>query len=317
MPEQSKPTEAQSLAARYDIENDAVGVATEAGPSRADARAPAGADTPAPAPLPPRDPDTGRFLKPGTHSPRLVKMARDLGLTDDAISETTPEDLRFLVSEAQAERREATRAAAWQEMLAGRAPTPSAEPPGSPEPSDALGINEAEYDSGIVGVLKSLKAEIKSLKAELSQVQGHVRAQAQEATAVTIDKAFEKHKGVFGEGRGRDLKKGSAELFKRQMALHFLDAHPSEEPLQERIDKAVQVLFAQNAVEAAPKAPEAPRTSPDAEAWSRAGLAVPTQRSGSAEPDGVAKARKAVKAQINELNGAVQASEDSLDDFPG
>ena len=245
----------------------------------------------------PRNPD-GTFAPLPKHPDRLVRMARDLGFSDEEIQTTPTADLRASVSEAAIERlytqQGRTVATAVEQSQAQPAAVPAA-----PEP-EGLGISEDDYDEGLVGVLKRLYAKIETLEKAHAEMAGHVQASVNQTVTQQIDAEFAKHPDFFGKGNLGDLDPEGPDMARRNavvaMAKTFKDGTPPQ-----RVAKAVSILYP-NLASAPAKAPEKPAEKPEVKRWLEGGLAAPTQRTGAGEPAGVEKAKQSIR-QFYRENG--------------
>ena len=278
-----------------------------------------------------RDPATGRFVTPpeaapSPHSPRLVRMAKDLGLDDGEINSIPAERLDEIVyhlnkqalSQARTSSIERTLAGATERPLASQQPDPAA---AAVVPADDdLGLDEAQYDPGLLKAFKKLQdagqasaKKIKELEGQLQQVTQRQAARANETMANRIDRAFVKHKAHVGEGRGAELAEGSREYQRRIAILTMVDRDKGKGSLEAKIDKAVSDLYGEARrppVTVLPDPLEARR-----QAWNDGTLARPTQRQPSDLPNGSRKAERSVAAALAEMGVAEESGEAGADDF--
>ncbi len=276
---------------------------------------------PPPAHSLPRNPDgtfAPRATEPPQHSSRLIEMAHDFGLSDDEISSLPTPILEKAVHKLYKQQQELFRQHSIQATLQqppsqpAQIPDGSGVPGGTPEPTPSdLGINEADYDPGLMGVIKKLQAEINTLKAAHQQT-------AQLSFNEQCDIAFAKHKAHVGEGTRSDLTDDSPFLARRVAILNMVKLMPQKGTLQSRIDKAVETLYGTPAKPDAP-APTAKSSAPRVteEEWRGGSLQKPTHRKPSDEAPGVAKATRSVAAKLDEMNGSVAQEPESVDDFLG
>jgi hypothetical protein len=289
---------------------------------------------------PPRDPASGRFVKPdeaaaqSPHSPRLVRMAKDLGLDDGEIASFPVDRLEEVVyhlnkqalSQARQSSIERTIAGATERGLGGQQPDPSAPAaattPAATEDFD-LGIDETQYDPGLIAAIKKMGAaqekKIKDLESRLEQVNQREAVRANETMANRIDRAFTKHETHLGKGKGRELEEDSRDYQRRIAVLAMVDRNKSKQSLEAKIDLAVKNLYGEPA--AAPARKPATVLNQDDDGledrrreWANGGLARPTQRQPSDLPNGTRKAEKSVAAKLAELDAHTDG-EVGPDDF--
>lgn len=276
-----------------------------------------------PASSPPsRNPD-GTFAKQ-SHSTRLVEMARDFGMEEADIALMPAMALETVVHKLYKQQQELFRqhsiqATIQQPPSSAAVPAPAGGPPGSPAPESGLGINEADYDPGLMGVLKKLHQANAELRSELVSLKAAHQQSAQLTFNEQCDVAFAKHESVMGKGNRSDLPDDSPFLARRMAILSLVKTLPQKGTLQSRIDQAVQTLYGTQ-VAPAPTPVPAPQPATGRvteEQWRAGTLAKPTHRRPDDEAPGVEKAKKSVAAKLDEMNGASAKEPESLDDFLG
>lgn len=153
-----------------------------------------------------------------------------------------------------------------------------------------------------------------TLDTRVGQVSGHLQQQQQTQLQNEADSWFAK-RPEYGKGGRAALGRGSPDLLRRMALLNVAKGFTGS--LSEQMEQAHQVLYP-----AAPAAAPVPAQAtgsaagaPQAGEWAAAGAARPTQRSGAAEPNGVAKAVQSVERLMTEQRQQGQAV--TLDDFPG
>ncbi len=257
---------------------------------------PAVAEQPPASPSRPRNPD-GTFK--AAHSPRLSRMATDMGMTQAEIDELNPDALEAVVEQEYRRARAESAAQRTQKgVLDAVEPgdSPPEVPPAKPEEID-LGIDESQWDPTIVGLFKSQAQKIASLEARLNAVQGHQQAQVNASLTERADAVFGQHE-LLGKGKYHELTPDSPEMQRRNAVAMLVRADKSRLSLEQKLTKAIETLFPGAA---APTAPT--KASPTPEEWAEAGLARPTQRNGSPEPKGPKRAKQAVAAILREQRG--------------
>jgi hypothetical protein len=233
-----------------------------------------------------------------------LALAGDLGLSEEEIRTTSPEALEQVVYHLQRQLLRERRDKSIQTTVAEEQPATA--PDSVPSPDGLLGIDESQYDAGLVGVLKAQATKIQELERRLGQVQGFQQARVRESLAEQCDRAFVKHKAVLGDGRGIDMTADDPHFLRRKAVLELVDKGPKKGSLPDRIDRAVEILFGQRAAPALGRggvsADERPQTPPspfEAE-WREGGLVRPTHRSGAGEPKGREKAEQAVATYLEQ-----------------
>ncbi len=293
----------QNLSAEYDLE------------------APSQEPTQEPVRTPPRDPNTGQFVKPTSHPPRTVRMAKDLGFSDEEIAEMPTAELRQAVSEAAVERLYSQQAQTIGQAIDSSARGQAAPPATPGEQADDFSLKAEDYDEGLYGVVKKLWDRVKQLEAsqaEFGQVAQHVRAQAEQTTVQQIDAEFGKFPSLFGKGGLADLPQDGPDMARRKAVVAYANSLKDGTPGQ-KVAKAIATLYPAASVPAREEAKPSRKAPPEAdevvERWLAGGVSAPTHRSGANEPSGPEKAAKTIAAYYRE-NG-ISASEPTIkDEFP-
>ncbi len=269
----------------------------------ADDSAKAAESSPTSSPVAERDPQTGRFVKAGL-SQYTVRQARSLGLTDDDLADMDPQEVHDHVAEARVNRG-LERVFALQERSRQQTQPitqPTADPPFS------LGVeNEDDYDNGLVSALKKhlggLVERVARLEAQaqdLPEFKNYVREQARtanESFARRVERAFAKHKHIFGTGTIDKLDKDSPEFHFRMAAVQaHRKAGAGLDDLEGNIDEFVQNRFGRAKAEPASETDEVRQ-------WQEGVLGRPTQRGLAETPPGVEKAVQGVREKLPQLNG--------------
>ncbi len=299
----------------------------------------------------PRGPD-GKFLpSPPKHNPQTLRLARDLGFTDDDINGKAPDVLDEIVYHANRQnlRRQAEMSqAAGRERTVERRPesfqtseavvtqnppreggsdrveTPERSAAGSDDYFD--GINREDYDGPLIKLIERLASEVKELKAAAAEAKvavNHVKAQAQETVNDRIDKAFAAFEGIVGKGGVRDLKPDSTEMKRR---LHILKVAEGQEGVTEadKINAAMKLIYdvspgqPQKAPETTDSGPQIVRPAngrPTVEEWQEGGLQRTTNRQ-AAEPKGESKAVATAARIMREMELAGGTGDTDINGFP-
>ena len=252
-----------------------------------------------PAPIE-RDPQTGRFLKPG-FSTALVREARTHGLTDEELAEMTVADVRAHVRDAKLDSRFERQSERLERLFTER-PSQHAEP--TPAEQAKLLDDEDGYDKGLVALLKRQQAEIDALKEQVKdypEVRGHVQQQARtqaEAFNRAIEREFAKHPHIFGTGTIDKLDRDSPEFDFRMAAVK---AHRKAGAVLDELSANVQAFVAER-FQARPEPKEADAVSE----WEQGVLGRPTQRGLVETPPGREKAIEGVRTILPKRNGRAE-----------
>ncbi len=301
--------EKKSVLDQYDLSEDPT--PSETTPQQGDST-PSAADIPASesAPSRPRNPD-GSFAKPSI----LVRRALDLGFTQDEINETPAADLRELIHDAAQEK-------LFKTLGTLRERSPAAESDGSPPstspapPSNDfdLGISEEDVHPTIFAAFSTLKKEFLALRQRMDQVQGIQQTAISNNLTQRADKIYQKYPDIFGDKAFGALGKDSDELARRRTVANRSREMPGES-VEDRLEAAIKQLYptVKGSKGTAATAEATPEVTE--EDWNEGTLARPTHRNGSYEPDGVEKAKRAVRQQVRDQG--YDRTPASKDDFPG
>lgn len=264
----------------------------------------------------PRNPD-GTFARPAPVHPQYLKdQALEFGFSEADLAEMPTDALHRTVLQ-MAKNRLAFRS---QQDTARtvQGDGPRVDPPPQPEPApDDLGLDESQYDPGLVGILKKQAKEL----AELRKVKGVVDSLNERETkretsraGDLLDSHFEalgpEYERIFGAGPAGEL--ADADAMKRRIfvlqeaGVNLSNVTPKSlakiKAVAEKIYMPPEAAKAPDPYAPAEKAPAAngakPRVSP--EDWAKASLAKPTQRSGASEPKGEALAKANLAQRFRE-----------------
>jgi hypothetical protein len=309
-------TEQDSLIEQYEVGDESVSVSTPVEISSATTT------VETPAVLPPRD-EAGRFVKPITpdqahtsHTAYLVRIAKNLGFSDEEIQGIPPETLGLAVAKVQetkqAERREAS-AERTQHEAAAQSRQSSGIPPVPPQ-IDKFELPDEEYDDKLLGVLKRQDKELKALRAELQQLRNVEINRQNETLTQKLDRLFAgQPKERFGDGPGKKLDGKSPEMKRRMAVLREMETlGPGD--IEDHFQKAVKTIYGDSKpVEANPIKELEERQ----EQFRNGGVARPTHRNGAPEPKGVSKATSSVAEVLKEMGAASSEDSTSVDEFLG
>lgn len=234
--------------------------------------------------------EDGTFKK--KHADRWVRVAKDLGISDDEIADASPEQLRETIRDLHTH---AQVTAVSRQGLTDPNPTHRDQP--APPAAEQLLSRDAGFDPVLVDTINTIGARLQYLER-------HHHTKAQEESFTAADTAMAKYPAL-----GKATKDPSSPDFKRRKAvMDLVRADNSSGDLQDKIDAAYTTLFggtdargtdAYGGKEAPPKPAKNGRFT--REQWDASGVARPTQRAGSKEPKGDKRAMQAVAARMDEL----------------
>jgi hypothetical protein len=276
-----------------------------------------------------RDPQTGRFLKPGFSS-YMVSKARRLGLTDDDLADISdPAELRDVVREREFEARvsqvfDPQRVAAALKAQNGNGT--NLDTPDARQPFD-LGLNDEEDGPRLKELLTKLRdhyeSEIDGLKKTVDELKG--KTASREAREVqSVDRAFERafagHPQVFGKGLGKDVTATKMSL-RRAAAAFWHETGGDPDGIGDAVNN-----FVKDELGGGRKPPRAQRReesiydeeeldeeeldeeeTDEAEEWERGVLRRPTQAGPREAPAGRDKAVQNLKRRLPASQGARDA----------
>lgn len=275
--------------------------------------------------LPERNPANGRFL-PAQKSPVLIRRAQEMGLSDAEIDDLDVASLDTLVWHLARTHRETQRAASHDEIrreaLEKKQPPAQAQA-GQEDPISDLGQELADFDPALTRIFQRQQEMLKGLRAELDQIKQFTQSQQQRSLAEQIDGAFQRlgRPEIFGTGRRSELREGSPELSRRMAVLQVAQGQTSGS-VEERIGKAIEILYGRTSAEEPEDQGQQPRRSAQperytAQQWAEATLARPTHRQPSAEPPGDRKAVRTAARKLQEMGEGVPEGDDELNGFLG
>lgn len=185
--------------------------------------------------------------------------------------------------------------------------------PGQPDVN--LGLNEADYDEGLLAVIKTLARRVEWLERQAAQEHERTWTQQFDDAIASLGPSWEP---IFGKGRVHELKQDTPEFMQRQaLAQRTVAAVQRGAAIDATVFKLADAGWGHihNAIKGKSAAKAAP--TPDEEAWTQGGLLAPTHRSGAAEPKGREAAIKAVQNHdYFRQRAAPPAAPDVADEFP-
>lgn len=253
---------------------------------------------PPPVPPPPVPPPPAPAPEPKPaekkHSKATIRLAAELGIPAHEIEALDPD-----VADERV-----------YQLTRSRLTSPaSPPPPPAPEPKEEeydLGIDESEYDEGLVKALKSMGkkflSENKALKAEIEKMNAEKAQQSQSQAVNAIDDAFAKAgmDSFFGKGGRLALADDSFELMRRQTVLSSLQKKPiNDMTLADAIKTRAKELFGVEPQQEKPAGAKQAPPSYTPEQWAAGGVAKPTDRE-APEPKGPNRAAKKLAEKMRE-----------------
>ena len=258
-----------------------------------------------------RDPSTGKFVSRSVHPSRLVKLARDLGISDDEIQSTSSAELREAINDVRLERQFSRRSEAVEQPL---------ERPSIPEDK---WDGEDDIAPQIVQILKSLKGEIKSLKEENNQLKAFTHSQAVESFTQKADREFSElgpaFESMIGKGTKSDLEPDSFQMVLRDAlvkeAVKLAGKNATTDAIASKIKVAAKLHL--QGLTANPQENDSASSKRWTQSqWDEGALARPTQRhTGDELPKGAERAELAV-AEYLRVNGQSNGRTSKDEFFP-
>lgn len=298
-------------------------------------------------PAPPRDPDTGRFVKPEETTPPapaaprhpdwLTRQAQEMGLDPELVDALDSAKLARLVNHQLRQQLSLQEQFSRQRTVQDGQVQPP--PPKEEEPEIDLGPEGEQLDPAFAKVFKGIlgkhfsehKKEVKKLQEQFEARQkADEERQASEADGL-IDAAFARlgasYERYFGKGSYRTLQPGSPEMRRRLAALRDAGVdlkRPDRATIVGKLRAAAAALYAPAPEPAAPagasgyeqRARERPAPQPQIgeDEWDSAALNRPTHRNGAQEPKGEALAVANLTRRMQQAEAA--GDQEILDGIP-
>jgi hypothetical protein len=330
-PAPAAPSKEKSFVEQYDLGDTSPAPIHIPSASAATEETPAEPASPQPEPssrpVPPKDPETGRFVardaepQPGRHSPRLVAMAVDYGIPENEIKEMLPLELErhvlYLHKQALQISRDNNRQRLLQSggdaldpMISPVQDTPQPQPTQQPRrqappPEDEFTFDPADYDPNVakaLGIVRDQAKEIKQLKQMVQGLARNEQIRQFETAAQHLDRRFAEREEVFGKGTVRSIDPNSLHATRRRAVVALLDQFKGQPgTFDEKYDRIVSELYGAGE-EPERETSRTPRiVREDEDEWARGGVARPTHREARNEPKGFERAVKAVSDKMREL----------------
>lgn len=272
--------------------------------------------TPAPSDTPDIHPEFPDRRKDGTllpkeqrkakHTPRVLRMAEQMGISQEEVESSSPSELREAIQDAILERdishRNSTQERTIRTAMESNA---QVQPPAEPKEEDDLPTGD-DWDERLVkgfGVVKELRKQVAELKQTIQSMSQHVAAQEGLSYAQKADAFFAKYPEQYGKGDVKSLSRSDPQFARRLAVLGVCDQHKCS------FEKAHEILYGSK-----PAPTEKPGKTKAQEEWDEASTARPTQRNGGAEPNGYNKAVRNVAQLLAERKQTEPGT--SLEEFP-
>jgi hypothetical protein len=165
------------------------------------------------------------------HSPRMLRMAADLGISEDDAGDYSPEQLEAVIHERH--KQLITHARRQQ-------PKPK-EPEADAEPEINLGI-DADAFPELVAHLKAEAKDKKALQKELAELKAREERREQASQVSQLDQAFAAYPDVFGTESVNELANDDPKMLRRQAALAVMKMGDQSKPLKKLLANAMAVL---------------------------------------------------------------------------
>lgn len=262
------------------------------------------------------EPEPAPKAEKPNHPSYLLRMATDLGMSDDEVAGMDTERLGEVVHHLNAQIRKTDREnARAQAVETAKEPKPA--PPVEDEDewgTDPEGnkLSEKDYFPAVAKTIKTQKQhekELKELREKLARFEQQEIVRQNETAAERIDREFSRHEKHLGKGRGREMDNNSSEFQRRVAVLSLVDRDKSKDQLGAKIDRAVKLLYGESEPEPEPRA----NGRISKEDWDAAAVVRPTKRRSEDDPPGRKKAERSVAKALKEAgnDGVPEA-----DDFP-
>ncbi len=264
-----------------------------------------------PEPPRPRD-DAGRFVKPAEtpetpkHSPRLLRIATDIGIPEAEANGMSGEALESAIHTAQRFLLEERSQRVIKQPEPDSFTKPAIEPVSEIDwgkDEDGNPFTEKNYGEPVARAIKSAH-QFEALEKRLAAVEAFQRQAAQGRLLSRMDKLFNEHEGIYGKGPTGSLDPSGAEYARRQSLfahLNMLAQGKKQTTPEADFAKIHGLLFASfSPAKPAEKPAHEPSKNGHAnrvseftpEEWNEGGLSKPTHRQPAPEPKGLAAAKK-------------------------
>lgn len=277
------------------------------------------------------------------HSAVSLHLAKQLGITDAEVADSSPKELDRLVTRLSAQREELRREhvietakEAKRVPSPGAAPAPDAAPIPPVEAAIAWGVDEdgtpikdEDVHPAMRNAFKAQAKEIADLKKMVGNLVNREMGREHQTQAQKLDSLFAQNADLFGGESGDKVQKNDPMKFQRRLALLQVMKALQSGNMEERYAEAHEILYGKTPASAAELAKATiPAKDPatgqfvkakadsihDADDWADAASALPTNRLA-----GVQKGKKSatdnVAAFLKNNPDILPADEDLSSDF--
>lgn len=271
---------------------------------------------------PPPAPTTPKF----THSPRLVSLARDFGIPQEAIEDASSEQLiAWVDTMRQQERRYQEEAARERAQAQDQRRAVAERQVQQPAEDDGLeGLTEEELDPRLFRFMKKMAAfqkENAELRRQVAELHGHTQAQVQRQQLESADSilaSFEEFHPWIGQGSHTNHDPESLEIAARAKIMQRaakIAQNGFSGDLKQLLHKAGQEVLGSRLTKE-PAGQKEPELTPDQIEWLENGSTLaPTNRGKVKAPRGKAEAIRQAK-EITQDRGVEFPEDDESDDDP-
>ena len=264
-----------------------------------------------------------------THSRLVTRKALEEGYDQHFIDSTDPAALEAIVDAL--DRRHADDRRINQNQVprtsAQQTPAPTQEPAKADSLDELSSKIKASFDDDAAAIFNEMIGEIRArdkkiadLEGKFAPIESHVRETQNERLVSEVDKGFadlgERFEVAFGKGAGKDMQQTDPLYLTRLAVINSLRSNPIP-------GKSVRQAVAQRAEEMYGRLIPAEATKPEVNGehraervakWNGSATPKPTDRNGSPEPKGEARATKAVAQILHERFGGEAPEETDLPD---
>lgn len=292
---EAPPPSQESLVDQYEFDTDPEPTPEPETPAPPPSAATATSGPPAEAKDSPAPEEQPQEAAKPNHPEALVRLAEDLGISSEEIETSSPEGLALAIRHIF-------------RTTTAKQPEPKAETP-EPEPEIDLGLDESQYEPGLIGAMKKLAREnakeLKAVTAKLEEYEKREQARDIEEKNRRIDGAFESlgpdFEAHFGKGSARELGRESPELARRFAVLSFANQMKGDAPLEKKLQKAANLLYQPSPKQQATTPPAAEVEKILAQRrgeWAEGGVARPTHRESKELPKGPTRAKQTFNREL-------------------
>lgn len=273
-----------------------------------------------PKPIPPKDPETGKFVKAEAvkerHAQEMLDIAAYFGLDEASVADLPPHKLSSLLLKMQQQHLQQAKQDNLARLFEASQARTAAVEPAKPKDEFAefegidLGTDEAGQPLSArdihPGILRLLKAKLAPVASELSSIKSQTKNQHDSAVDDSI--AALEATDYYGDGDMIDFAQGTPERFRRQTLYTSAGILPTDSARQiaSKIKKADKIL--RTSSQAVPQANSSEYQAASSQApsvpvfteeqFALGGLNAPTSRELEEIPNGEEKAIRALEEKM-------------------